>query len=230
MKELAKVLCGSISVLTMAACGSVSPEATGSTSQADSTLTFDCSLNTNGGTLVNGVCELGPAAVGQQFEGFVSTTPITNTLAITSGQLPPGLVVAPFFVASGLLIIGTPTETGTFTFNVHDSTAPTADQLFSITVDPPLPLTISFPVGACCDGGTVGSFYLQNFALSGGVAPYTWTVDGALPPGVIQDFEDSPGNTLDGTPTEAGTFKFTISVTDGAGQTARKKGSITISR
>ena len=53
----------------------------------------------------------------------------------------------------------------------------------------------------------------------------TWTAAaGKLPPGVVLT-----GNHLGGTPTVAGTFTFTIKVTDSAGDQATEPGSITIS-
>ena len=85
-------------------------------------------------------------------------------------------------------------------------------------------MTISFPV-PCCNAGTVGSAYFQNFFSSGGVGPFTWLVAGGqLPPGVVLT-----GNHLGGTPTTAGTFTFIIKVTDSAGNQATEAGSITIS-
>jgi hypothetical protein len=57
------------------------------------------------------------------------------------------------------------------------------------------------------------------------VGPFTWTVSaGQLPPGVVL----TTGH-LGGTPTTAGTFTFTITVTDSAGNHASEPGSITIS-
>lgn len=61
--------------------------------------------------------------------------------------------------------------------------------------------------------GTVFSTYSQTFTGSGGTAPYhTYTVaSGALPPGLSLN---SSTGVLSGTPTAAGSFPFTISVTD----------------
>jgi putative Ig domain-containing protein len=71
----------------------------------------------------------------------------------------------------------------------------------------------------------VGSSYFQNLFSSGGVGPFTWTVAAdQLPPGVRLT-----GSHLGGTPTVAGTFAFTVKVTDSAGDQASKPVSITIS-
>ena len=56
---------------------------------------------------------------------------------------------------------------------------------------------------------------------------YTWTlVGGALPPGL--ELEEDPGR-ITGTPTTAGTFTFTVRVTDSRGAFAERTFSITIS-
>ena len=94
----------------------------------------------------------------------------------------------------------------------------------TLTVLAAPPLTITFPA-TCCNAGTVGSSYLQNFFSSGGTGPFAWTVAaGQLPPGVTLT-----GSHLSGTPTKAGTSRFTIKVTDSAGNHATESGSITIS-
>ena len=192
-------------------------------------ITLLCSPSTNGGTLVNGVCVLPAAAVGQPYEAFLLTgNGAVDTFTITKGSLPPGLSMPATYGAAGTIVGGTPTGAGTFTFSVHvtkfGTSTPSTNGTYRITVSPPPPLTITFP-STCCTAGTVGSSYLQNFFSSGGVGPFTWTVAaGQLPPGVVLT-----GGHLGGTPTVAGTFTFTIKVTDSAGHQATKSGSITVS-
>jgi len=92
---------------------------------------------------------------------------------------------------------------------------------------------VSFP-GTCCTAGTVGTAYLQNFFSSGGTGPFAWSVaSGSLPPGLAPSSPGAPqvtSNELNGTPTTACTFRFTIKVTDSAGDQAAEPGSITIRR
>jgi large repetitive protein len=192
-------------------------------------ITLLCSPGTNGGTLVNGVCVLPAAAAGQPYEAFLLTSNgAVDTFTITKGSLPPGLSMPATYGAAGTIVGGTPTTAGTFTFTVHvtpfGASTPSTNGTYSITVGPAPPLTITFP-SPCCNAGTVGSGYFQNFFTSGGVGPFTWTVSaGQLPPGVVL----TSGH-LGGTPTVAGTFTFTIKVTDSAGHQATEPGSITIS-
>jgi Putative Ig domain len=175
-------------------------------------ITLLCSPGSNGGTLVNGVCVLPAAAAGQPYEAFLLTSNgAVDTFTITSGSLPPGLSMPATYGAAGTIVGGTPTTAST-------------NGTYRITVGPAPPLAITFP-STCCNAGTVGSSYFQNFFTSGGVGPFTWTVSaGQLPPGVTL----TSGH-LGGTPTAAGTFTFTIKVTDSAGDQATEPGSITIS-
>jgi hypothetical protein len=192
-------------------------------------ITLLCSPSSNGGTLVNGVCVLPAAAVGQPYEAFLLTSNgAVDTFTITSGSLPPGLSMPATYGAAGTIVGGTPAQQGTFTFTVHvtpfGKTTPSTNGTFSITVGSAPPLAITFP-STCCNAGTVGTAYFQNFFTSGGVGPFTWTVaSGHLPPGVTLT-----GGHLGGTPTAAGTFTFVIKVTDSAGDHATEPGSITIS-
>ena len=190
----------------------------------------------NGGTLVNGVCVLPGASLGQPYEGFIITSNNSGgAFAIISGSLPPGLSMPSSYGASGTIVAGTPTRQGTFTFTVKgtDQQGQSLQQAYSITVGPAPPLAIVLPAsGATLGPGTVGVSYAQNFFLSGGVAPYTWSVaSGSLPPGLALKTTDAPtdnNNQLAGTPTTTGTFTFTMKVTDGAGHQASQQFSLNI--
>jgi Putative Ig domain len=148
----------------------------------------------------------------------------------------PGLFMPASFGASGTVVGGTPTQQGTFTFTVAgvDNGGQRLRQTYSITIDAPLPLTIVLPAsGSTLFPGTVGTPYAQNFFLSGGVAPYTWSVaSGQLPPGLGLLSTDAPtdnNNQLAGTPTTAGTFTFTMKVTDSQGNQATQQFTVKVS-
>src|SRR5438876_704393 len=67
---------------------------------------------------------------------------------------------------------------------------------------------------------TVGVAYSQAIAVTGGTAPYTWSIlAGALPGGLALN---SASGTISGTPTAAGTFAFTVQVTDSAATSASR--------
>jgi len=125
-------------------------------------------------------------------------------------------------------IAGTPTQVQTtnFTLQVTDGVGDTAQQAFTLTINPPQPLVITS--GSCCPDGTVGTAYHTNFFASGGVQPYTWSISsGQIPPGLR--LAASPPAGLSGTPTTRGTFTFTVTVTDSKGTRTSEPGSITVS-
>ena len=70
--------------------------------------------------------------------------------------------------------------------------------------------------------GTVNAFYHQFLRAEGGTTPYTWSVQsGTLPIGLNFDSSNDLG-ILSGTPTEAGTWNFTVQVQDSGSQTASR--------
>ena len=187
-------------------------------------------IATTGLTCTNGVCDLGSGSVGTFLNLSISASGGSGTpytWRVVSGKLPFGLKMARSFGAQSTQISGTPTraETSTFTVQVKDGAGSTAQQAFSLTIDAPQPLVITS--GPCCADGTVGTAYHTNFFAEGGVQPYTWSIlSGQLPPGLKVDARTPAG--ISGTPTMAGTFTFTVAVTDKAGTQTTEPGSITI--
>jgi hypothetical protein len=154
---------------------------------------------------------VGSAYPGVQLSATGGTTPYT--FAVSAGSLPPGLTID-----AQNAITGMPTAAGTYAFSVtvtdEQSQTDTHDYTIAIAAAA-TPVTLLPPDGAL-DPGTVGTQYPgQTFGATGGTAPYTFAVaSGALPPGMAIAF----GDTLTGTPTLAGNYSFSISVTDQLGQ------------
>jgi hypothetical protein len=103
-----------------------------------------------------------------------------------------------------------------FVIQVTDSAGMSASKSFAINVSLPKPAITTIPV---LPGAKVGVAYQQGLSASGGVAPLTWSIISDSPPGIGVD---SATGVISGTPTAAGSFNFTVQVTDTTGQTAAK--------
>jgi large repetitive protein len=88
---------------------------------------------------------------------------------------------------------------------------------FTITAAPtPLTITATSPL----PNGNVGTTYSQAIGATGGTQPYAWSVTaGSLPPGLTLA---SSSGVLSGTPSAAGSFQFTLQVSDSAQPTPMK--------
>ena len=194
-----------------------------------------CDPAVNGGFLISGVCVLPDAVIGKSYQGHLVTShKAGGTLSIVAGSLPPGLILPATFTGSGDIVGGTPSQlTGGSSFTVQgtgDQGQPLY-QAYSIAVNQDLPLTINASGGTDL-GGTVGQAFAQDFFLSGGAGPYVWSVaSGQLPPGLhLQTFAGprDANDELAGTPTTAGTYTFTMQLTDYTGAHVTQQFTATI--
>ena len=148
------------------------------------------------------------------------TLPIT--WSITSGALPPGLVIDS---GSGT-ISGVPTAPGSYTdikLQATDSTGATTTGTFLIIVNGPLDIDTSTLPGSA----TIGTQYSYTFSGTGGTEPYTWSVvAGSLPGGLILN---QFTGLVSGNPTNAGLYTFTMQLVDTSGTTISKNFSINVS-
>jgi uncharacterized protein (TIGR03437 family) len=123
---------------------------------------------------------------------------------VLGGALPKGLSLS----SSGTLS-GTPAQAGTFEFTgkVTDTSGASASSMFLITI---APQTLTITTVSPLPNGIAGSDYpAQIFTATGGNAPYTFQITGALPGG----FKFSGGE-ISGVPTTTGVFNFTVTATD----------------
>jgi hypothetical protein len=144
------------------------------------------------------------------------------TWSITQGSLPAGLTLVP---ATGL-IAGRPSVAGTASFTVQvddaENPAATASANLSITVTVS-PLTVAT---AALPAATADVSYSAKLAVSGGIAPYTWSVtQGSLPAGLKLD--PSTG-AISGKPTAPGTASFTVTVGDAENPAATASANLSI--
>jgi len=143
--------------------------------------------------------------------------------SIVSGALPAGLNP----LSDSGVISGIPTVSGVFTFTVRvtDSATPSQRNDKTLTLKiPPQITTTSLP------NGRINAAYSQTLAAAPSTdTPLTWscsaTCSTVLPPGLSLSFSSG---VISGTPTTAGTYNFTVILTDNSSQTDSKALSITI--
>ncbi|MGH9722694.1 MAG: putative Ig domain-containing protein, partial [Bryobacteraceae bacterium] len=161
--------------------------------------------------------------------------PYTTSFTASGGSTPYEWTVNPgSILPSGLtlstagVLSGTPLASGSFSFTIRcksagTPSAPASTKFFQLAIAPP-PLQITT---SSLPNGTVGSAYpAPKLDATGGQPPYTWGLavgSGPLPGGL-----QISGAAITGTPNAAGTFTFTLRVTDGAGASATRALSITI--
>jgi large repetitive protein len=200
---------------------------------------LQCTSAVNSGFLESGVCVLPDAVVGLPYAGHLLTShQAGGTLSVVSGALPAGLSLPATFTGSGDTVSGTPPVSAIydiykFTVQGTGDQGQPLYQAYQITVDPNEPLAVGVPAGGPgLAPGTVGQAYENDFFISGGAAPYTWSVaSGQLPPGLALQTDGDPrnaNNELAGTPTTVGTYTFTMKVTDYDGQQATQQYTLTI--
>jgi Putative Ig domain/Bacterial Ig domain len=138
------------------------------------------------------------------------TGPYRYTLA--AGTLPAGLTLN----GSTGVLAGTPTVPDDYSFVVSASDAATVTSLQSYTVTIASVLTIST---VNLPSGAAGTSYEQTLIASGGSRPFVFsTASGTLPPGLTFGAD----GVLSGTPNTAGTFTFTVAVSDRLGGSASR--------
>ncbi len=189
-------------------------DADGCTGSQTYNLTFTCPTITVSGSMPNGTAGSSYSqtvtASGSGVGGYNYT--------INTGSLPTGLSLN----SSTGLISGTPTASGTYTFQLK---ATDADSCMGLSAT--YNVTISCPAIslASLSGGTVGTAYSQTATASGGTVSYSYAeTGGGLPTGLA--LNTSTG-LISGTPTAAGTYTFQVTATDADGCTGSQTYNLT---
>ena len=173
------------------------------------TVTQACTMTVNGPLSV--ICAaVNTGDVGVPFDSgpmtvMGGTAPYTYSIV---GTLPPGLTLN----TSTGEVTGTPTAAGTFTVEVTDAVGNSSTScLITISAGPAL---------TCAATGTTGevgaSFTSTPPTVSGGTAPYTFSVVGTLPGGLT--LNTSTG-VVTGTPTATGSFNLQVTDSNGVSTT-----------
>lgn len=165
--------------------------------------------------------------VGQVSTHFLTTTGCVGgplQWSLIAGATPPGMG-SPFFQGQTAgAISGTPTTEGVYSYTVKalDGTGATDTETFTDTVVAPQTLGFT-PAAGALPQASRGQHYEVFMTVSGGLPGYTWSVTGALPPGLSQF-----NNQIIGTPTQRGTFTFTVRVTDSRAATATRAYTVNV--
>jgi len=145
----------------------------------------------------------------------------------TPGALPPGLTFTS--IANTATISGTPTTAGIYTFllTVTDSSPSTVNFSYTITITTPITFLYTYLPDA-----TEAKSYQGATGATGGTTPYTFSLvivsgSGTLPSGLSLN---PTSGVISGTPAKgtAGTYYFTIRVTDSSTPSLSKDQSYTL--
>jgi hypothetical protein len=137
---------------------------------------------------------------------FATFTPFATTL----------LLLLTLSACSGVSVPG----------NSSTASTPTPAPTPTLPSSPP-PSTSNLTISRTLPSATVGSSYNATLSVSGGTAPYVFSVaSGQLPAGIL--LADSSG-VISGTPTAVGNFVFAISVSDSKGLSGKQSLQITVS-
>jgi hypothetical protein len=157
------------------------------------------------------------AQIGASYNQSVAATggTVPYSYAVTLGALPLGLS----FNASTGAITGVPTQGGpdTFTITATDSSIINnssahfiGSQQFTLKVDAPTFTWTPASPGTLA-GGTAGTPYSASVSVTGGTAPFSYSLTSGSLPGGLALGQDG---TITGTPNVAGTFNFTVQAQD----------------
>ena len=217
----------SVTYVSQSGLSTTASETVTATSIANTSATASVTITVNA-ILTIATNSLQVATKGVSYFGVVTATGSTGpfTWTVSSGSLPAGLSLLPS-TSDSVTISGVPTTVGTSKFTMEVTANGTSvTQSLNITVNPPPPLSVAT---RSLPAGTVGVAYNQTLQAASGVPPYTWQLTaGALPLGFSAL---SSAGAISGTPTAAGTFLFTVKVTDSSSpmpQTATANLGITI--
>jgi hypothetical protein len=158
-----------------------------------------------------------PAAGGTGQYTFGATKP---------DSFPPGLTLER---ATGK-VAGTPAAPSSFAFTVavddrNGLAGGPGTAACTLTVAPPSSTPLSLSCGS--PQATKNVLYTSTVSAAGGLAPYRYSIAGPLPPGLT--FDPVTG-ILSGTPSQDGSFSFTLQVQDSAGAVATAGCGITVGR
>lgn len=192
-------------------------DANGCVGERQYTLTVSCPTITISPTSLPG------GTVGTAYSQTITATGgnAPYAFSLSSGTLPAGLMLS-----AGGTISGTPTASGTSTFNlqVTDAFGCIMQRTMAIVISNIACPTITVNPTVLSKGG-LGAPYNQTITATGGTAPYSFALsNGSLPSGLTL----AATGELTGTPTATGTATFIVRATDANGCAGERAYSLVI--
>jgi hypothetical protein len=154
------------------------------------------------------------------FTANVTPNTATGTVTFKDGSKSLGTATVSNGSASfslNTLAVGSHSLTAVYSGDANDSSS-TSSSISETVMAKPVITTTSLP------NGTKNGNYSQTLSVSGGSAPYIWSVIGTLPPGL----SINSSGVISGKPTISGTYTFTVQVKDSLGNTATQSLSIKV--
>lgn len=165
------------------------------------------------------------------------------SIAVTTALTPANGTLATGVSGATVNVSGTPTTATLESFGVtltDTKTSNTISQAYTIDVTTPTPVTLPSPNPSSLPAATVNQAYTGSISVSGGVPPYTWSVNGtsiptngsqvAISNGIYVSNDGSGVLSVGGTPTSATTVDLTnVKVTDAASSSATQSYTIAVS-
>ncbi|MEK7413776.1 MAG: putative Ig domain-containing protein, partial [Planctomycetota bacterium] len=143
------------------------------------------------------------------------------TFAVSSGSLPPGLMLN---TATGAITgMATTASANPFNFTItatNTASGCTGSQPYSVTISCPA-IAVNAPAS---NSGMIGLPFSATFTQTGGFGAGSFATASSLPTGVTL----ATNGTLSGTPTQTGVFPIIVNFTDGNGCTGQQSYTLTI--
>ena len=172
----------------------------------------------SGGNVKIGLSPASVTLLSNQKHQFTATVSGTSNTGVTwsaaAGSIDAsGLYTAPAVnTQTNVMVTATSNADSSKSASATITVNPASTQALAIT-------TTNLPQGQ------QGDPYSEVFAATGGTTPYSWTISAGTPPAGIAM---NANGDFAGTPAAAGTFNFTVTVTDAANKTASGNFSATV--